>query len=728
MDSVLNFGWGKTLPVILQSEAGECGLASLAMVARYHGHDLDLASLRREFSTSLKGASLARLIQIAGELKFAARPLRLELDSLSKLSVPCILHWELSHFVVLKRVTSKAVIIHDPARGARRLSYDEVSRAFTGVALELTKTVDFKPAETRQAISLSALAGKVYGLRTAMVQIFTLALALEVFGLFGPFYMQWVVDQVLVVSDKSLLTLLGIGFLLVTVFSVVLTALRSWVILYLGTTLGVQWATNVFAHLLRLPQDFFEKRHVGDIVSRASAVQNIQSTLTSRLIGAILDGIMSIVTIGILFAYSPDLSLIVLGAFLIYVLLRLAFFGPFRRANEEQIVFSAIQQSKLLESIRGSQPIKLFNKQDERTVRYANALVNTANAGVAVQRLTIAFTGLKSFVFGIQNVVLIWLSARAVMDGSFTTGMLIAFTTYGQQFTSRAGSLIDAFVDFKMLRLYAERLSDIVLTEPELVDHGGCEGPEPDASIELRNVSFRYSDGEPWTLRHCNLQIRAGCSIAITGPSGCGKTTVAKLILGLLQPTEGTVLVGGMDIRKLGLKTYRDMVAAVMQEDRLFAGSIADNITFFDQDVASLRIEGVARLAGIHDEIVAMPMGYRSLVGDMGSALSGGQMQRVLLARALYRQPKILVLDEATSHLDVAREKLLNDAIGSLDITKIIIAHRLETIASADQTCLLTNKQTKLFDQGAFAPSANNADATTAHRGLSSITEDIENA
>ncbi|HEX7369161.1 MAG TPA: peptidase domain-containing ABC transporter [Rhodanobacteraceae bacterium] len=687
----LQWGFRRKLPVILQTEAAECGLASLAMIARYHGHDVDLPSLRRRYSTSLKGANLARVMEMAEKLGFETRPLRLELDELGELKAPCILHWDLNHFVVLKRATSKGAVIHDPARGVLKLSNAEISKHFTGVALECSPGADFKPVRARESISLRALTGKVKGLPTALVQIFVLALALEVFALVGPFYLQWVLDQVLVSADKSLLMLLGIGFLLVAGFQAAISAVRAWTITWLGAMLNVQWITNVFAHLLKLPLDWYEKRHVGDVVSRFSSMQTIQQTLTTGFVTAILDGIMASLTLVVLFLYSVKLALIVLVAFALYAILRWFTYQPLRRAQEDQIVYSARQQTELLEAIRGAQTLKLFNQQQPRTARYSNAVVETVNRNIAMQRLNIAFQSGNQLIFGIEKVALIWLAAILVLDGSFTAGMLVAFAAYADQFVTRAASLIDKGIEFRMLRLHAERVADIALTAPERHVESAWDAPTPEAEIEVRNVSFRYAEGEPWILKDCSLTIPAGDSVALIGPSGCGKTTLAKIILGLLEPNEGEIRYGGIDIRRLGLGRYRSQVGAVMQDDQLFAGSIADNIACFDNESSPLHIESAARLAAIHEDIAKMPMGYQSLVGDMGSALSGGQKQRILLARALYRKPALLVLDEATSHLDIDRERQVNVAVNRLAITRLVIAHRPETIASAERVLMVAN-------------------------------------
>ncbi|WP_231716859.1 peptidase domain-containing ABC transporter [Burkholderia ubonensis] len=704
----LQFGWRRRLPVMLQTQAAECGLACVGMIASYHGHDLDLVSLRRRFSPSLKGATLNDVMLIASRLDLTSRALRLELDELDKLRLPCILHWDMTHFVVLKSMSRGKITIHDPARGERDVPLAEVSDHFTGVALELMPSASFTRTKARESISMAKLVGSVTGIRAAFAQVLLLSAALEVFGIVTPFYMQWVMDQVLVSADADLLTLLAVGFLLVVLFQHAVSALRSWVVTWFSSLLGVQWTANVCSHLFRLPMTYFEQRHIGDVVSRFGAINTIQSTLTTQFVGALLDGVMAIVTLAMLFVYSPTLTWLVLGLFAAYGAIRWIAYRPFRQANEEQIVYAARAQSNLLESIRGVQAIKLANKQEARVATYANAVVESTNKHVAIERLSIGFSTAQGVIAGAGRVVLVWLAAKQVLDGQFSAGMLVAFISFADQFIARGSGLIGTLIDFRMLRLHGERLADIVLTDVESDMEGkvarsadaGCTTPP---AIDVRDVRFRYAETEPWVLDGCSLSIAPGESVALVGPSGQGKTTMAKLLLGLLTPEHGSVRVDGVDIRKLGLHQHRELIGCVMQDDILFAGSIADNICFFDPQPEQARIDEAARLAQIHDDIVAMPMGYQSLVGDMGSSLSGGQRQRVLLARAFYRKPAILVLDEATSHLDVERERSINDAVRAMNITRIIIAHRPETIRSADRVIVLEHGCAREQDHDASA-------------------------
>ena len=679
-----------SIEAFLQSESSECGLASLAMVASYHGHKLALRDLRQRCPLSLKGANLGRLMSIAEQLGLQCRPLRLDLGELDQLKTPCILHWDLNHFVVLAKVGKKKVTILDPAFGKRELSYQEVSNHFTGVALELTPTAEFKPQKAAPSISFRQLTGRVTGLWRSLALILALSVALQVFVILAPFFMQWIVDQVLISADRDLLTVLGLGFGLVLLLQVSIGLLRGWSVVYLSTRLGLQWMGNVFSHLLKLPLDFFEKRHLGDITSRMGSVQTIQRTLTTSFVEALIDGLMAVVTLGMMLLYSWKLALITLLAVVLYLGLRALAFRPVRESTEQQLVAGAKQQSHLLESIRGVQSVKVAGRETARRSTYLNLMNDTVNRDVWLAKLGLGFNTASQLIFGAERIAVIWIGAVLALQNVFSVGMLIAYLAYKDQFAGRVGSLIDKWVEFRMLRLHGERLADIVLAEPEVLDEQRFEQKAPTSTqLEVNGLSFRYADGEPWVLQDCSFTVEEGESVAIVGPSGCGKTTLVKLLLGLLKPTQGTVVVGGHDIAKLGPHSYRQMVGAVMQDDQLFAGSVAENIAFGEEGFDSERIKDAARLAAVHDEIAAMPMGYHSLIGDMGTTLSGGQKQRVTLARALYRTPHLLFLDEATSHLDVERERLVNEAVRALKLTKVIIAHRPETIASADRVLVM---------------------------------------
>jgi len=660
------------------------------MVADAFGMRLGLPEMRRRFPMSLKGSKLSYLILIAQRLGFNTRALRLDIGDLGKLRLPCILHWDLNHFVVLAKAGNKRITIFDPAFGERELSYEEASDHFTGVALELTPDADFKKQKAAPAVSVRQLTGRVTGLWRSLALILLLSVALQVFVILGPFFMQWIVDQVLISADRDLLTVLGIGFGIVLLLQVSISLLRGWAVVYLSTRLGLQWMGNVFSHLLRLPLDFFEKRHLGDITSRMSSVQTIQRTLTTSFVEAIIDGLMAVVTFGMMLLYSWKLALVTLLAVALYMGLRALSFKPVREGTEQQLVAGAKQQSHLLESIRGVQSVKVAGRESSRRGTYFNLMNDTVNREVWMAKLGLGFNTASQFIFGVERIAVIWIAALLVMQNIFSVGMLIAYLAYKDQFAGRISGLIDKWIEFRMLRLHGERLADIVLSDPEVTDGQGSGHELPaDARIEVSNLSFRYAEGEPFVLKDCSFVVEQGESVAVVGPSGCGKTTLVKLMLGLLKPTAGSIRVGGQDIARLGPENYRQMVGAVMQDDQLFAGSVSENIAFGDDGFDPERVESAARLAAVHDELACMPMGYHSLIGDMGTTLSGGQKQRVILARALYRNPRLLFLDEATSHLDVDRERLVNDAVRKLQLTKVIIAHRPETIASADRVLVM---------------------------------------
>ncbi|KRC85538.1 ABC transporter [Achromobacter sp. Root83] len=680
------------LSVVLQTESAECGSACVSMIAKFHGLTLDLAYLRQRFPVSLKGVTLAQLMKMCAQLNLAARPVRLDVEDLGRVRLPCILHWEMNHFVVLERVGRGNVTLHDPARGRVRHPMKEVVERFTGVALEIWPGPDFSPKTVAPKIELRGMLGKIVGFKRSIIQVILLSSVLEVFAVLSPLFLQWVVDHVIVSADADLLTTLAIGFGLLLLIQQAIGGLRSLVVMNFGTNLSYQSKANVFNHLLRLPTQYFEKRHIGDVISRFGSVDTIQQTLSASLVSAILDGVMTCITLTMMFAFSLELSAIAVSAMILYGIGRVLWYRPLRSVSSELIVRSAKTQSHFLETMRGIKAIQLFGRRDDRRSAWLSLLIDQINVGLKSQKLKLIYQQGNGLIFGIESILIIWLGAKFVMDGLMSVGMLMAFNSYKSQFNSRVGALIDNYFELKMLSLQSERLADIVLAEPMQetpIDSNLLPGADP--SICLKKVEYRYAHGEATVLKGIDLTISAGESVALTGKTGSGKTTLINIILGVLTPTQGSVFLGATDVKHMGITSLRSITGTVTQDDVLFAGSISENISFFDPAIDIERVKKYASICGIHDEVVLMPMGYNTLVGDMGTSLSGGQKQRILLARALYMEPRILVLDEATCHLDVDKEAEIVRALNQLPLTKIYVAHRPELISSADRVLNIKN-------------------------------------
>ena len=587
--------------------------------------------------------------------------------------------------MVLKAVTGRGIVVHDPAAGEKTFPTAEASKHLTGVALEITPAEGFSPRDERARLPFTAFWGGVRGLAHPLVQIFALSAILEVLVIAAPFYMQITVDEVIARGDADLLMVLALGFGLLTLITVATTALRSQVILVVQNFLHFQIGARLFHHLLRLPLAWFEKRHVGDVLSRFGSIEPVRNLLAEGLIAAVIDGLMALATLAMIFVYSPLLAAVVLVALALYAILRFSLFRMFRQRSETLIQNKAQESSTFIETVRAVQSLKLFNRESEREGQWLNRYAEVVNANVRLGRARITFKTLNDLIFGLENIVTVYLAARLALDNALTVGMIFAFMSYKRHFTDKTVMLVEKAIDLRLLGLHLERLSDIALGEPE----AGHDRPlaytrEVRGGIELRNLSFRYAETERFVLENVNLTVSPGQFVTIMGPSGGGKTTLMKIMLGLLEPTSGEVLIDGVPLPVVGARAYREHVGAVMQEDQLLSGSVADNICFFDPAFDQAWMTECAQNAAIHDEIMAMPMAYNSLIGDMGSSLSGGQKQRVLLARALYRRPKILFLDEGTAHLDVDRERKINEALRRLHITRISIAHRPEMAEGTD--------------------------------------------
>lgn len=690
INSKINFSLQRKVPKILQSESSECGLACLAMVSAYYGLNVDLFNLRQKFGVSTKGATLNLVVNVASQLQLKTRALSLDIDEIRQLRTPCILHWDMNHFVVLVKVRHNSFIIHDPAFGRRVVGMKDMSNHFTGVALELWPDKEFHKETVKTKLRLLDLMKNINGLPGALLKIFSLSVVIESVNLLLPVGTQLVTDHVIQAHDYDLLTVICLGLIIFTLFKAFVSVIRAWTSITLGTLTDVQWKTTLFDHLMKLPLSFFEKRHLGDIQSRFSSLDAIRTTFTNSIVSGIIDTIMTIGLFAMMMVYGGWLVWVVLGFTLCYALIRLLTYRLYRQLSEEQIVKGAKSSSHFMETLYGISTVKSLGIDRIRSSHWLNLNIDATNTGIKITRFNMLFGGINTLISTLDQVAILWLGASMVIDNNMTLGMFMAFNSYRGQFSQRASSLIDLTLSLRMLSLHNERISDLVFTEAEEeITSRVIFKPGEGIALDVKDLTYQYDALSKPIFTDLNITIQPGESVAIVGPSGAGKTTLLKVMSGLLTPTSGQILAGGLDIHKIGLNNFRQSIACVLQDDRLFSGSIADNISSFAPDANRELIIACAVYSNIHHEIMSMPMGYETLIGELGSGISGGQKQRLFIARALYRRPNILFMDEATSHLDIDNETAINNAISSLKITRIIVAHRPSTIASADRVITL---------------------------------------
>lgn len=690
MINQLDMRWRRRVPVIHQTETSECGLACLAMICGHFGKNIDLISLRRKFNLSSRGANLAGINSIAEQLGMVTRALSLELDELGALKTPCILHWDFSHFVVLVSVKRNRYVLHDPARGRRNVGLEEMTRYFTGVALEVWPGSEFSAETTLNRIHLRSLINSIYGIKSTLAKIFCLSVVIEAINLIMPVGTQLVMDHAIPAGDRGLLTLISAGLMFFILLRAATGMLRAWSSLVMGTLINVQWQSGLFNHLLRLPLAYFERRKLGDIQSRFGSLDTLRATFTTSVVGAIMDSIMVVGVFVMMLLYGGYLTWIVLGFTTVYVLIRLVTYSYYRQISEETLVRGARASSYFMETLYGIATVKIQGMAERRGTHWLNLKIDAINSGIKLTKMDLFFGGINTFVAACDQVAILWLGTSLVIDNQMTIGMFVAFGSFRGQFSDRVASLTNFLLQLRMVSLHNERIADIALHEKEE------KKPELDivadmspVSLETTDLSYRYDSQSAPVFSGLYLSVTPGESVAITGTSGAGKTTLMKVLCGLFEPDTGKVLVNGTDIRQLGINNYHRMIACVMQDDRLFSGSIRENICGFSEEMDETWMIECARASYIHDVIIKMPMGYETLIGELGEGLSGGQKQRIFIARALYRRPCILFMDEATSSLDTDSERFVNVAIKNMNITRIIIAHRETTLRTVDRVILI---------------------------------------
>ena len=675
-----------SLPMIFQAESNECGLACLAMISTFYGYRSDLHTLRTRFGSVALGSSVKHLMNLAAQIELRGRALRFELDDLRSLKLPAIVHWDMDHFVVIKKMGSRKAIVHDPASGIKQYTYKELSFHLTGVALELTPTTDFQPRDSAPGVGVGKLFDGVDLIKANLVHVFVMTLVIQAFALLNPLYLQLVIDQGLIKGDAELVIMLGLIFSVVVLIKAALMHLRGMYLLQLGNRIGFQLLGNTAHHLLCLPSDFFSRREMGDIVSRFGSLENIRKLITQEMVTIIVDGMFSLVTLFLLYLYSPGLATIVLLTVCTVTLIRLLSIGYERNLRKTALVTSAKQQTKFMENIRTIRTSKVNNIELDRLGEWESDLVNQLNSTYRLEAFQIGFSTFQTILLGIENIVVIYLGATAVIGGMMTLGQLMSFVFLKQHFSSSIFAMLPKTAELRMLNLELERVSDILSTPVEFsAKEKRLISFDAGSTIQLIDVSVNFPGNSSPLISDLKYEIEPGDCIALTGRSGCGKTTLLKTFLKLEPIDKGRILIDGQDLEVISRHALRDQISAILHEDGLMPGDLAYNIHLGVDANNQEKLLDICDQLGISEIVKGLPLGLCTEVGELSNILSAGQIQRILLARALYRAPRLLLLDEALSHLNSDAAISLLRLLKKMGTTIVLVSHDTKLVSFADR-------------------------------------------
>jgi ABC-type bacteriocin/lantibiotic exporter with double-glycine peptidase domain len=670
----------------------------MTMVLASYGKEVPMSEVRDVMGVSRDGADASQLLAAADWYGLRTRAVRVpEVENLESLPSRSILHWQFHHFVVLDHTTAEGAWVVDPGFGRRLVPWSELRTAFTGIAITLEPAAGFTSEErrrsgvgryVRQLLRESSTLGRVLG---ASVLLQALALAL-------PFLTGMVVDRVVPRGDVGLLGMLALGLTGIVAFHFLATLARARLLVRLRVQLDSRMTLDFLDHLVDLPYSFFQQRSAGDLMERLNSNATVREILTSSALSGALDGMLVSLYLIIVLAVHPILGLIVLALGALRVVLFLLLRRRHQELTSRSLQVEAASRSYQVEMLAGIESLKSLGAERRAVEHWSNLFADELNVALQRGRLNAVFDSvLAALTIASPFVVLVY-GALEVVRGDLTLGTMLAVSALATGFFAPLSTLVSTALQMQMLGSYFERIDDVLDAPPEQPRGAALARPRLEGRITLDRVSFRYNPAAPLVVNDVSLDIPAGTFVALVGPSGAGKSTLANLLVGLYRPTTGRILYDGLDLAVLDLRSLRSQLGIVNQSPYLFGGSIASNLSLADPSLSRSRLMEAARLAAIHDDIMEMPLGYDTVLGDGGLSVSGGQYQRLALARALVHRPAILLLDEATSSLDTATERRIQDHLAGLRCTRIVIAHRLSTVRAAD--LILVMEHGSVVEQG----------------------------
>ncbi len=690
----------RQVPYIQQNTAADCGAACLAMTLGWFGRRVRLDEVRDQVSIGRDGSNALTLIKVGREFGLRGRGISLEVADLDYLPPATILHWGFDHFVVYESADRKHVHLIDPALGRRRVTLDEFGRHFTGVALVFEQTESFVASDDK-GNPLWKFLRRVLGRSGLLTRILTLSVLVQVIGLGLPVLTGLLVDRVIPHADIGLMEILVVGFAGLTVFQFLSSYVRSHLLIHLRTELDARMTLDFLEHLFDLPFAYFQIRSTGDLMMRLNSNATVREIITSSALSGALDGILVLSYLVLLTLVSPMLGGVVVVLGLLRVIIFLASRHRIRDLMTESLAKQARSQGYQVQMFTGIETLKAAGAEPRALEHWSHLFIDVLNVSIARGRLDALIQSLITALGFASPLVILLVGGHLVIQGHLSLGTMLALNALAAGFLTPLSSLVNTALQFQQLGSYIDRLEDVLATEKEQVADEVIVSPSLSGAIDLENVTFKYTKASPPAVSGVTIAIESGQLVAIVGRSAAGKTTMANLMLGLYRPTKGRILFDGHDLTSLEARSVRAQLGVVVQQTFLFGASIRDNIALADPTLSLAEVVKAARLAYIHDEIVAMPLGYNTILADSGMSLSGGQRQRIALARALARKPAILLLDEATSSLDTQTEKKIQHSLAAIGCTRIVVAHRLSTIRDADLILMLDRGE--LVESGTHA-------------------------